>query len=438
MQPLSSPPAAAPVLSANAKDVEVLKAGEPMAWMNERWRPARDVLPQLAFGCADVEAAGASWDMFRSALANLFPTEVPPTGIVDSDLVAIADHPAAIGRLLVKCDHALPIGASIKARGGVFEVLEHARDVATINGVDLEASRTEVATIGQAFGRRKIVVGSTGNLAFSVARMALALGFEAEVHISADATPFKKERLKAIGATLAERSGDYAEAVECARRSAMRDPLAYLVDDERSERLFLGYSHGATQLAHQLEERGITVDAEHPLAVYLPCGVGGAPGGLTFGLKAILGDAVACVFVEPTQSPCFMVQLMAGRENPMSVYDIGLTNHTIADGLAVPAASMFVARMVEGLVDACVTVAEQDMLNWTAWLQAKGLPIEPSAAAAFGAIAPFVNACRTSSSSRLAAFASPKATHVAWSTGRSTPDTARLLQERLVEATDHS
>ena len=42
---------------------------------------------------------------------------------------------------------------------------------------------------------------------------------------------------------------------------------------------FLGYSAAYKTLIKQLKNAGVTVDSTHPLVVYLPCGVGGGPGG---------------------------------------------------------------------------------------------------------------------------------------------------------------
>ena len=67
-------------------------------------------------------------------------------------------------------------------------------------------------------------------------------------------------------------------------------------------------------------------------------------------------DNVHCVFVEPTAAPAVMLQVAAGRERPVSVYDYGLDNKTIADGLAVSSASQLVVQHVGAMIKGFATV----------------------------------------------------------------------------------
>jgi D-serine dehydratase len=261
-------------------------------------------------------------------------------------LTAAAPGRRAWPALWVKADHQLPITACIKARGGVFEVLCHAEQLALDAGLLAPGGDTALLADAPAralFARHRVLVGSTGNLGYSVGVMARALGLGVEVHMSHDAQAWKKDRLRAVGATVVEHAGDYAQAVAGARALAAADPAAYFIDDEDSLLLFLGYAAAAWDLAPQLAAQGLVPTPARPLRVYLPCGVGGAR---RRGLRpeVPVGDAVQVVFVEPVAAPCFLLRLATG-DDAASVYDIGLSNHTVADGLAVPRASARVAAL---------------------------------------------------------------------------------------------
>jgi len=252
--------------------------------------------------------------------------------------------------------------------------------------------------------------------------MGAAIGYRVVVHMSADAKQWKKDLLKSRGVTVREYASDYSEAVKNGRKLSDEDPKSYFVDDENSRDLFLGYAVAAKRLAVQLKEQQVAVDAGHPLFVYIPCGVGGAPGGISFGLKQIFRDHVHCFFVEPTQAPCMLVGLATGLDHKISVQDVGLTGRTHADGLAVGRPSGFVGSVMRTMLSGEFTVRDAALYGYMRdLLETEEVFLEPSACAAFEGPARLGtdDSAQGYIQENGLADKMAQATHIAWATGGS-------------------
>ena len=405
---------------------------EEMLWLNPELKSVRPQDVMNGYKFIHVKAAQNRFMRFLPYIAKAFPETAAKKGVIESPLLEIPamrewanENGAGItGRVFLKDDARLPIAGSVKARGGIHEVLKIAEVLGQkadlLHPLD-DYGKIDSDEFRALYGQYKIQVGSTGNLGISIGRMAARMGFQAIVHMSSDAKQWKKDLLRSEGVTVIEYDGDYSQAVAAGRKASEMDEKSFFIDDENSEDLFFGYSTAAMRVSVQLRKLGIPVDKHHPLFVYLPCGVGGAPGGITFGFKQLFGDAAHCFFAEPVQAPCFLLGMSSGKHDKCSVQDFGLSGKTIADGLAVARPSGFVCRMMRPLMSGAFTVSDEHMLEYQKRIMdLEGIRLEPSACAGLKGLLDVQrpgSAWEEYLSAHDLAGRMDQATHVVWGTG---------------------
>lgn len=412
--------------------IRKLSSAQETAWINPKKRlfAERD----LEISMADIDDAEERLERFAPFIAKCFPETKKDNGLIESALVPIPKMQKYLeetygtsipGELLLKKDSHLAVAGSVKARGGIYEVLKHTEELAFAAGLISAADDYEKLAspaCREFFSQYTIQVGSTGNLGLSIGIASAAVGYKVIVHMSADARQWKKDMLREHGVTVIEYASDYSEAVKEGRRLSDEDPKSYFVDDENSVNLFMGYAVAAKRLKKQLAEQNILVDSAHPLFAYIPCGVGGAPGGVTFGLKEIWGDNVHCFFIEPVQAPAMLLGMATELHNEACVQDVGLTGQTHADGLAVGRPSGFVGKVMEPLLSGEFTLSDKKLYDYMrALLNTEEIFIEPSACAAFEGPAKLLAYDETREYIRKNGLekAMENAAHIAWATGGS-------------------
>ena len=181
-----------------------LRAAQPCLWTN----PGRSaaVAPQLSAGTAmvgvqDMQAARQRFARFAGLLATLFPELQASGGVIESPWCR---HPPwampwgwpAGRRPVGQVRPRLPVAGSIKARGGIHEVLEFAEGLALQHGLltpGATAAPWQKPAARALFARHQVAVGSTGNLGLSIGVAASRLGFRAVVHMSLEAKEWKKK-----------------------------------------------------------------------------------------------------------------------------------------------------------------------------------------------------------------------------------------------------
>ncbi|MFE8699464.1 D-serine ammonia-lyase [Cytobacillus sp. FJAT-54145] len=384
-----------------------------------------------------ITEAAERLNRFAPLLKEAFPETMKNDGIIESFLIPVEnmknkiteEYSPIVGKVYLKGDHDLPIAGSVKARGGIYEVLKLAENLAMDNGLSVSDDYSVLLTkrYKELFSTYSISVGSTGNLGLSIGIISAKLGFNVTVHMSHDAKQWKKDLLRDNGVQVVEHASDYSKAVELGRVACQKDHKCFFIDDENSIDLFLGYSVAAMRLKKQLTEKNILVDEDHPLFVYLPCGVGGAPGGIAYGLKMFLGNHVHVFFAEPTHSPCMLLGLMTKQYEKISVQDFGIDNLTDADGLAVGRPSSFVGKTVGPFLTGIFTVQDEQLYKLLFLLsQTEQINLEPSALA--GMYGPILLNRSNWYDANFSREQLQNSTHIVWATGGSLVPNKMMIQ----------
>lgn len=352
--------------------LQSIRKQKEIFWINPNLKETELANEQTRYSMATVQDVEDRLQRFASYFRLVFPETEKNDGLLESEITKLNGMTNWLeeqydqelpGNLYLKRDDLLPISGTIKSRGAIYEVLKYAETLALDAGV-LESTEMDYEIFASEdfrlfFSDYNITVGTTGNLGISVGAMGRALGFEVTVHMSADARQWKKDYLRERGVEVVEHSTNFSKAVEIARYESNNNPNSYFVDDEHSEELFLGYTVGGYRMKQQLADEGIQVDEDHPLFVYLPCGIGGSPSGITFGLKQAFGDNVHCFFAEPTKMPSLLIGLGTQLFDKIAVDDIGLGSLTVADGLAVPRTSALVAKIMDHYFSGSYTLTDE-------------------------------------------------------------------------------
>ena len=191
-------------------------AAEEVCWINPRLRPAAEALAGMELSMADIRDAEARLARFAPFIAVCFPETAAQGGMIESPLTPIPRMQRALeqrfsiklpGRLLLKQDSHLAIAGSVKARGGIYEVLKHTEELALRHGLLKQTddyARLASPELRQFFSRYTVQVGSTGNLGLSIGIASAHIGYRVIVHMSVDAKQWKKDLLRSHGVQVIE------------------------------------------------------------------------------------------------------------------------------------------------------------------------------------------------------------------------------------------
>ncbi|WP_349361047.1 pyridoxal-phosphate dependent enzyme [Stappia sp.] len=241
-----------------------------------------------------------------------------------------------------------------------------------------DAVATGAEDLKTALGDVTYVTASAGNHGLSVAAGAGVFGARAVVHLADTVPEAFADRLREKGAEVVRSGADYEASMAAAERAAEDNGWRLLSDSSwpgyttRPWRLMEGY------LA--LMDEAIRQMPAPPTHLLLQAGVGGLAGAAAALARAVWGERVRIVVVEPAAAPALQASIAAGRpvETPGPVSSMGR--------LDCKAPSLIALKGLARDADAFVTLEDAEVEAHLATLAAAGLATTPSGGAGLAAL----------------------------------------------------
>jgi threonine dehydratase len=192
--------------------------------------------------------------------------------------------------------------------------------------------------------KRGVIAASAGNHAQALAYQGKLLGIPATVVMPKFAPLLKITNCQKLGATVVLHGNDFGEARAHADEIATEKGLAY-IDGYDNPAIIAGQGTMGLEITEQIP------DAD---AIIIPVGGAGLLAGVSLAVKSVR-RTVKIVAVEAENVASFSAALHAGKPTKITM------RPTLADGLAIPQVGANAFHIARPLVDAVVTVTEQEI-----------------------------------------------------------------------------
>ena len=234
---------------------------------------------------------------------------------------------------------------TLSARLG-HEVWLKREDLQPVFSFKLRGAYAKMSALSPEARARGVVCASAGNHAQGVALAARTLGGAATIVMPQTTPSIKVAAVRALGGTVVLHGDDYDAAYAEARALA-----------EARGQVFVHAYDDPDVIAGQATV-GLEILRQHPGAVdaiFVPVGGGGLIAGIGAVVKAVAGDSVRVIGVEPEDAASMRAALAAGR--PVTLARVG----RFADGVAVRRVGDETFRVAREVVDESIVVSNDEI-----------------------------------------------------------------------------